>query len=89
MRHCLSKDRNSSIYYETLKAAAIVGMTTTGAAIHQQLLKVVEPSVVIVEEACEVLEAQLLATLTPSVKHLIMIGDHMQLRPRVRMNNSP
>jgi superfamily I DNA and/or RNA helicase len=58
-------------------------MTTTGAAIHQQLLMALEPAVVVVEEACEVLEAQLLASLTPSVKHLIMIGDYKQLRPKV------
>eukprot|EP00118_Oscarella_pearsei_P021036 m.233770 g.233770 ORF g.233770 m.233770 type:complete len:1538 (+) comp40099_c0_seq4:96-4709(+) len=77
------QDRNKVLYYEILKSAKIVGMTTTGAAIHQDLLLTLQPSVVIVEEACEVLEAQLLATLTPSVKHLIMIGDHMQLRPIV------
>jgi hypothetical protein len=77
------QDRNNNIYYEILKNARIVGMTTTGAAIHQQLLMALEPAVVVVEEACEVLEAQLLASLTPSVKHLIMIGDYKQLRPKV------
>ncbi|XP_062501640.1 NFX1-type zinc finger-containing protein 1-like isoform X2 [Corticium candelabrum] len=77
------QDRNRLIKFEILKSVDIVGMTTTGAAIHQQLLTAVEPAVVIVEEACEVLEAQLLATLTSSVKHLIMIGDHAQLRPKV------
>ena len=48
-----------------------------------------EPAVVVVEEACEVLEAQLLASLTPSVKHLIMIGDHKQLRPKVKQGQVP
>ena len=37
----------------------------------------------IVEEAAEVLEAQLLAAIPLSVQHLIMIGDHKQLKPQV------
>ena len=43
----------------------------------------VQPSIMIVEEAAEVLEAQLLAAIPLSVQHLIMIGDHMQLKPQV------
>lgn len=39
--------------------------------------------VVIVEEAAEILEAHVLACLTSHVKHLVMIGDHKQLRPKV------
>ena len=66
-----------------LKKAKIVGMTTTGAAIHQQLLNKLEAPVVLVEEAAEVLESNLLAALTPHVKHLVLFGDHKQLRPRV------
>ena len=38
---------------------------------------------VIVEEAAEILEPSLLAALNPSVKHLILIGDHKQLPPQV------
>lgn len=37
----------------------------------------------IVEEAAEILEGQLVAVIPPSVQHLIMIGDHMQLKPMV------
>ena len=44
----------------------------------------VKPSVMIVEEAAEVLEGQLVAVIPPSVQHLIMIGDHKQLRPVVQ-----
>jgi len=36
-----------------------------------------------VEEAAEILERQLVAVTPPSVQHLIMIGDHKQLRPVV------
>ena len=38
----------------------------------------------IVEEAAEILEGQLVAVIPPSIQHLIMIGDHEQLRPLVR-----
>jgi len=70
-------------YLEILKNARVVGMTTTGAAIHQELLNKLKAPVVFVEEAAEVLESNLLATLTPHVKHLVLIGDHKQLKPQV------
>ena len=37
----------------------------------------------IVEEAAEILEPQLIAIIFPSVEHLILIGDHKQLKPTV------
>jgi superfamily I DNA and/or RNA helicase len=56
-------------------------MTTTGLAKHQRLFAALEAEVVVVEEAAEVLEAHLLGCLTPATRHLILIGDHLQLRP--------
>lgn len=47
------------------------------------LLKGMEPKVMIVEEAGQVLESHILASLVESVQHLIMIGDPLQLRPNV------
>ena len=41
--------------------------------------------IVIVEEAAEVLEPHVLACLSRGVEHLIKIGDHMQLRPKVQV----
>lgn len=46
----------------------------------------VKPSVMIVEEAAEILEGQLVAVIPPSLQHLIMIGDHKQLRPVVHFH---
>ncbi|KAI9431019.1 hypothetical protein H4582DRAFT_1823204 [Lactarius indigo] len=43
----------------------------------------VGPKVLMVEEAGQVLEAHILASLVPSVKHLICIGDPKQLRPNL------
>ena len=68
---------------KVLRQAKVVAMTTTGAAIHQQLLNQLEAQVVFVEEAAEVLESNLLACLTPLVKHMVLIGDHRQLKPSV------
>ena len=37
----------------------------------------------LVEEAGQVLEAHILGSLVPSIEHLIMIGDPLQLRPTI------
>ncbi|KAJ7772619.1 hypothetical protein DFH07DRAFT_993348, partial [Mycena maculata] len=60
---------------------AIVGCTTTGAAKLTSLLRSLSPRVMLVEEAGQVLEAHVLGSLVPSVEHLILIGDPLQLRP--------
>ena len=41
--------------------------------------------VVIVEEAGEVFEAHILASLAPTTEHLILIGDPEQLRPKPQL----
>ena len=41
------------------------------------------PAVLLVEEAGQVLEAHILGSLVPSIEHLIMIGDPLQLRPTI------
>uniref|UniRef100_A0A0G4F2Y8 DNA2/NAM7 helicase helicase domain-containing protein n=1 Tax=Chromera velia CCMP2878 TaxID=1169474 RepID=A0A0G4F2Y8_9ALVE len=58
-------------------------MTITNACIQMDLLRELQPTVCIVEEAAEISEPALRAALPPSVKHLILIGDHEQLRPPV------
>jgi len=72
---------NSEADYQVLRRARVVGMTTTGAAKYRQLLQRVHPRIVIVEEAAEVMESHVVTTLSPRCDHLIMIGDHQQLRP--------
>ena len=66
-----------------LQQMKIVGMTVTGANIHRSIIAQIRPEVVLVEEAAEVLEPQLVALMGDWAKHLIMIGDHKQLRPAV------
>lgn len=55
-------------------------MTTTGAAKYRKALQELRPRVVIVEEAAEVLEAHIVTTLSEACQHLILIGDHQQVR---------
>ncbi|XP_075682935.1 NFX1-type zinc finger-containing protein 1-like isoform X2 [Rhinoderma darwinii] len=76
----LDEQRNQQDCF-ILRQADIIGMTTTGAAKYRKLLQVVQPRIVVVEEAAEVLEAHILTTLSHCCQHLILIGDHQQLRP--------
>lgn len=68
---------------QVLRQARVIGVTTTGAAKYNDILSASGAGVVIVEEAGEVLESHVLSSLTPETKHLILIGDHKQLRPKV------
>ena len=65
-----------------LEKADVIGMTTTGAARYQHILHKIKPKIVIVEEAAEVLEAHIVSNLSAGTQHLILIGDHKQLRPK-------
>ncbi|XP_046375708.2 NFX1-type zinc finger-containing protein 1-like [Haliotis rufescens] len=64
-----------------LQNCSIIGMTTTGAARYQKVLNEIGPKIIVVEEAAEVLEAHVIGTLSRRCQHLILIGDHLQLRP--------
>ena len=62
-----------------------MAMTTYGAAKFKALLNEVHSEIMIVEEAAQILEAHMATSLTPSIKHLVLIGDHEQLRPSVNI----
>ncbi|XP_053404552.1 NFX1-type zinc finger-containing protein 1-like [Mercenaria mercenaria] len=66
---------------EIMRQAAVIGMTTSGAARYQSVLRDIGPRIIVVEEAAEVLEAHIITTLSKKCEHLILIGDHKQLRP--------
>ncbi|GFS28358.1 NFX1-type zinc finger-containing protein 1 [Trichonephila inaurata madagascariensis] len=63
------------------KQALVVGMTTTGAAKYRHIVQNLNPKIVIVEEAAEILESHIVTSLTSETQHMILIGDHQQLRP--------
>jgi hypothetical protein len=66
---------------QVLEDAYIVAMTTTGSSRYHSVLKDIGPRIVIVEEAAEVFESHIVASLSKNCEHLILIGDHIQLRP--------
>ncbi|KAG0714392.1 NFX1-type zinc finger-containing protein 1 [Chionoecetes opilio] len=68
-------------YLHAMRRAAVVGMTTTGAAQYNRILQDLAPSIVVIEEAAEILESHVITSLTAGCQHLIMIGDHQQLQP--------
>eukprot|EP00026_Physarum_polycephalum_P000205 Phypoly_transcript_00205.p1 GENE.Phypoly_transcript_00205~~Phypoly_transcript_00205.p1 ORF type:complete len:1663 (+),score=204.04 Phypoly_transcript_00205:71-5059(+) len=75
------QDTIDGVKLQILRKARVVGFTVTGGAIHSRLISALKPSVVIVEEAGEVLEPHMIAALPSTVKHYIQIGDHKQLQP--------
>ncbi|KAJ9507979.1 hypothetical protein QJQ45_021314 [Haematococcus lacustris] len=77
------KELRNSGWESVLKKARVIGCTVTGAASHKALLDVLQPGVLLVEEAGELLEAHVLTSLSTKTKHLVLIGDHKQLRPKV------
>ncbi|XP_050411923.2 NFX1-type zinc finger-containing protein 1 [Patella vulgata] len=64
-----------------LSEASVIAMTTTGAAKYQHILQEINPRIIVIEEAAEVLEGHVIAALSEQCEHLILIGDHKQLRP--------
>ena len=79
----LSRDNEVTMMqeYKVLRNARVIGMTTTCAAKYHHILQKICPKIVLVEEAAEVLEAHIITSLTKGCQHLILIGDHQQLRP--------
>lgn len=81
------KQRNmirQEVQHRCLQQADIIGLKTTGMARDLHLLRKLRSKVVVCEEAGEVLEAHILTALLPSVEQLILIGDHLQLRPQTQ-----
>ncbi|KAG7418479.1 Helicase required for RNAi-mediated heterochromatin assembly 1 [Fusarium oxysporum f. sp. rapae] len=66
-----------------LKDKQIIACTTTAAAMYQSIIETANPDVILVEEAGEILEAHIITAMSASVKQVILIGDHKQLRPKV------
>lgn len=59
----------------------IVGCTTTGLTKYRGLLAALGARTMLVEEAAETREANIVSALYPSIQQLILVGDHQQLAP--------
>lgn len=68
---------------EIIKQKRIIGCTTSAAGKYRESLMRANPGIVLVEEAGEILESHVLTSLFTNTKHLVLIGDHLQLRPKV------
>ncbi|KAK4697938.1 helicase required for RNAi-mediated heterochromatin assembly 1, partial [Lecanoromycetidae sp. Uapishka_2] len=66
--------------YNYLRQARVIGMTTTGLSKYRGLLSSLDPKVVLIEEAAETLEAPIAVACFKTLEHLILVGDHQQLR---------
>lgn len=64
----------------------VIGMTTTGLSKYRALVSSLRPRVVLIEEAAETLEAPVTAACFPTLEHLILVGDHKQLRPHCNLH---
>lgn len=88
---CLTKEQNSYLdardenyaHHILSTKVEVIGGTTAGCARLHKLLDKVRPEVVIVENANEILDAHIIAALSEGCKHLILIGDHKQLKPTI------
>ncbi|KAI6121074.1 hypothetical protein F5141DRAFT_1200869 [Pisolithus sp. B1] len=84
--HCqddLSRNFGKALI-EQLKSKRIIGCTTTGAAKFAEDIKAASPDVLLVEEAGEILESHVITALSSTTSQMILIGDHKQLRPKVK-----
>ena len=81
-KELIDKKQEDEFSGSNLKKYKIIGMTSTGCSKYNNILKDNIFEVVILEEAAEILESQLANILTQNTKHLIMIGDHKQLKPK-------
>jgi helicase required for RNAi-mediated heterochromatin assembly 1 len=68
-----------------LRDQKVVGMTTTGLSKYRALVESLNPKIILVEEAAETLEAPIIVACVPSLEHLILVGDHQQLRPHCQV----
>lgn len=60
----------------------IVGCTTTGLSKYRGCIAAMQPRSLLIEEAAETREANIVSALYPSVQQLILVGDHQQLAPK-------
>ncbi|KAI9742870.1 MAG: hypothetical protein M1818_003599 [Claussenomyces sp. TS43310] len=74
----IKRERDSSI----ISMRRIIACTTNGAAKYSSAIQSASPGVVLVEEAGEILESHVFTALGPQTEHLVLIGDHQQLRPK-------
>lgn len=59
----------------------VVGCTTTGLTKYRGFLSALQPRILLIEEAAETREANIVSALFPCLQQLVLVGDHQQLPP--------
>jgi helicase required for RNAi-mediated heterochromatin assembly 1 len=70
-----------------LNKQKLIGMTTTGLSKYRAMVNVLKPKILLIEEAAEILEAPVVAGLLPSIEHIMLVGDHQQLKPQCQIKD--
>ncbi|CAD8155116.1 unnamed protein product [Paramecium octaurelia] len=78
------KDLYDEKEIQILNSMKIVGATVTGVAKQTNKLQRLNSKIMVIEEAAEVLESHVASILTSNLQHLILIGDHQQLKPSIK-----
>ncbi|KAI0162134.1 P-loop containing nucleoside triphosphate hydrolase protein [Xylariaceae sp. FL1272] len=83
----ISKNLRISRWYRDLRCIEsarieVIGCTTTGLCKYRGLLAALQPRTMLIEEAAETKEANILSAIYPSLQQLILVGDHQQLAPQ-------
>ncbi|CAG8504540.1 3512_t:CDS:10 [Ambispora leptoticha] len=83
---------NISRWLGTCRYSSLIGMTVAYASKHHNLLKELQPRVIIVNEASEIPEATLMPCISSSnLQHLVLVGDYFchksELRTITEKNN--
>eukprot|EP01031_Cornospumella_fuschlensis_P026999 gene26999-32619_t len=81
LRHANLKEEAKMSVVDSVR---ILACTSTYAAKSRPLIDSFRPNVLLVEEAAELHESHILTNVSSRIKHLIMIGDHKQLRPKLQ-----
>ncbi|KAJ5672897.1 ATP binding protein [Penicillium longicatenatum] len=72
---------------EILRGSKLIAMTTTGLSKYRALVASLNPTIVLIEEAAEILEGPITAACLESVQQLILVGDHKQLKGRCNLRD--
>lgn len=74
-------DYENKAYIRALSSVNVVAATITGASRLKRVFDSINSKCVIIEEAAEVLEGHIVSVLPKTIEHLVLIGDHEQLKP--------
>ncbi|XP_072177875.1 NFX1-type zinc finger-containing protein 1-like [Diadema setosum] len=61
--------------YSVFRAASVLGMTASATVANHDVLRYVQPRIIIVDQAQDVAEAALISTLSPDCRQLILLGE--------------